>query len=93
VLADLHARNPVADAARNAARGDFRFLAVNGYTTMFPGLPKGEPLLRRLGYQVLPETSDLILDESCETYQDDAWAFAEAYNERMLALAKRPGLR
>lgn len=78
---------PASRAERAVARGDRRFVAVYGYTTLIPGV-SDQALIQRHGYSVLEMTSDFLLDESCEIYQTEAEAYARAYNLRVVALTQ-----
>jgi hypothetical protein len=80
---------PASRAERAVARGDRRFVAVYGITTLVPGV-SDQALIQSHGYSVLEMTSDFILDESCENYQTEAEAYARTYNLRVLELTRNP---
>lgn len=76
---------PASRAERAIARGDRRFVAVYGITTLIPGVGD-QALIQRHGYTVLEMTSDSPPDESCEIYQAEADSYARSYNMRVLEL-------
>jgi hypothetical protein len=89
LLARMRQRSAVSEARGNVMQGDLRFLGVNGYTTMFPGLPDDRArgkMVSRHGYRTIEKTSDSIADESCGHYQHAAWRFAALYNKEVLDL-------
>lgn len=67
------------------SNGNRRFLAVEGITVTIPGI-QNDALIRRSGFIVLEGTTDAPEDSSCEAYQDEATAYAERYNRRVLQL-------
>ena len=74
--------SPIDAADEAVSRGDTRLLAVRGFTTYAPGVPR--EAWPRYGYVVLPNTSDSVKDASCGRYNDEAEQYAERYNERVI---------
>jgi hypothetical protein len=80
------AGDPAKAADQAVARGDTRLLAVREYAVWAPGATR--QLMSQEGYRVLPNTSDNPADASCDYYQDEAKAYAEGYNRRVLQRSK-----
>jgi len=55
--------HPEDDAAKNLARGDTRFLGIQGYSVTFPGTPDhpaSYKLVQHLGFRVIAGTADKV---------------------------------
>jgi len=77
--------NPSRAAELAASKGDRRFLAVAGLTVTVPGI-QNAALIKSAGYVILDGTTDAVQDSSCEAYQDEAKAYAQKYNGRLVEL-------
>ena len=91
-LAHLNLSNPSADVETAIARGDTRFIGINGVTCYLPGLEKKQVSAAEMDLQCLAGTSDAIVAGD-ELLQEQARQYATAYNldlERHLRLGQMP---
>jgi len=85
VLGALEHAQPLADADRAAARGDYRLVAISGYG---PVIPAPETVQDRVmkdlcDYRFVPFTSDAG-DELTWRLNGVAWNYAKEYNARLV---------
>jgi len=92
-LRKFTATDPDKLARRNARAGDYRFLALRGYTRVVPGLNRGNCQLAERDWRYLPGSSEDMWDSAHTRLGDKAYHFAERYNTTMIRLrdaARRP---
>jgi hypothetical protein len=93
-LRSLNVENAVEDARKALKAGDRNVLGVYGYTTDVPGLP---PALREdprslrttYGIRMIEGTTDAPSSEEHEKLNDNAYRYAEKYNQTILAESKQ----
>jgi len=80
-IATLNLSDPLADLDLSLKRGDHRFIGINSYTCMAPGISDADyRLMRRFGLRCLDGTSDAIESKEHERLQEKASAYARTYN-------------
>lgn len=92
-LRKFTAGDPDKLARRNARAGDYRFLALRGYTRVVPGLNRGNCQLAESDWRYLPGSSEDMWDSAHTRLGDKAYHFAERYNTTMIrqrGVARRP---
>jgi hypothetical protein len=82
----LNLTNPIADVEANVARGDKRFIGINGYACDEPGLDEAHDraLVDRFHTHCLEGTSDVIGGNLDFALLDAAMAYARAYNRELV---------
>lgn len=86
-LASLNLANPTADLDTNLAKGDKRFIGINGYTCTTPGVSNEEYSLvhsARYGLRCLAGTSDNMESEHHKAPIEKAIEYAQKYNNELL---------
>lgn len=79
--------DPVADANAAAKRGDFRYLALQGYSARIPGFETNEALLTNAGaFRVIEGTSDVLYDADYRHLLLSANRYAYLYNIQLRKL-------
>lgn len=86
----LNNRPHEADLRSSIDEGYMKFLAVRGYTLMFPGLEifpysKQQLILEKFGYEIIEGTSDMIEDRECGKFQKDAINYALENNQLIIS--------
>lgn len=82
----LLSSDPVQDARKAIQAGDFRFLAIRGYTEIVPGVPDfRDRLAKGYGYRVIEGTSDIVSSSTERRLQLGVRDYAEQYNRELLA--------
>jgi hypothetical protein len=88
-LASLNLKNPVADLDANVAKGDLRFIGINGYSCNAPGVDKDEDdrlvTSARYGLRCLSGTGDVLESDKHKALVDKALEYAREYNKTLLA--------
>jgi len=88
-LSGLNIDSPLEDLRKNRSRGDNRFVGINGFRCLPPGLNEKEiGLARKHGLRCLEGTSDMIEGEEHERLLSRAIAYATAYNKALLVELK-----
>ncbi len=83
-LATLNLASPVADLNANLERKDFRFVGVNSYTCMAPGLGGiDSELPQQYGLRCLFGTSDFIESHEHAALMTAALRYAYRYNTEL----------
>ncbi len=82
-LAFLNLSNPEKDLDKNIADGDQRFIAIHGYTYMFPGVEK-DAVVKLYGFRPIEGTSDVIESEEHGQLMNLAKTYAAKYNKALL---------
>ena len=83
-LSELNIDSPREDLRKNRSRGDNRFVGINGFTCLPPGLDDKEiALVRKYGLRCLEGTSDMIEGKEHEKLLSRAIAYATAYNKTL----------
>lgn len=87
-LATLNLSNPIADLEANIAKGDKRFIGINGYTCSAPGVESAEDdrlvVSSKYGLRCLTGTSDVLESNKQKLLIDKALAYARIYNGELL---------
>jgi hypothetical protein len=78
-------KSPEKEAQAAVHSGAPYLLAVQGYTIELPGVENNADALR-IGYRILPGTTDAIEDESCSIYQERAREYAARFNRKVIEL-------
>ena len=89
-LRKLRTENAISDARKSADSKDFRFLAVQGYALTVPGVR--EDLIRvqsTYGIKIIEGTSDTFNSPEERQLNANARAYAEKYNQTIVAEKKR----
>lgn len=88
-LLALKKSDPIADEVKAFASHDYRFLGVNGYVVVIPGVEEGDPLVRIHGKRIIEGTTDAPCDKEHSLLVDSAQKYAATYNKKLASdLAK-----
>jgi hypothetical protein len=79
--------DPEARAEEVVRSGKPYLLGVAGYGLSVPGAD--DESVRRIGYRVMPGTSDVIDGDLCRAYQERAAEYAERFNRKVVMLASQ----
>ena len=83
-LRDLEHQDPIVECRSAVKRGDWRFLAVRGYSISIPGLETNQSLWGNSSLQrVIAGTSDYVTSEEQWRLQFVAHKFATEFNLEM----------
>jgi hypothetical protein len=82
-LIALKKSDPVADETKAFASHDYRFVGVNGYVVVVPGMDEGDPLVRKYGKRIIEGTTDAPCDKEHSSLVDSAQEYAIAYNKKL----------
>ena len=82
----LRELDAVAFARRSYERGDYRFIAIRGFSLAFPGLFSDARRAANREHYILPGTSDMIDSEAERRMNVDATSFAIVYNTTLANL-------
>jgi hypothetical protein len=81
----LNLTNPIADVEANIARGDKRFIGINGYSCDEPGVDAHDrSLVDRFHTHCLEGTSDVIGGNLDFALLEAAMSYARAYNGELV---------
>jgi len=86
-LAMMNLSNPIADLEANAAKGDRRFIGINGYACHAPGVgEKDDQFVTSSSYGIrcLEGTGDVIEGNKHKRLIDKAIEYARIYNIELL---------
>jgi hypothetical protein len=86
-LALLNLSHPIADLDANLARGDKRFVGINGYTCAAPGISDDDYSIVHSGLHgihCLAGTSDNVESNKHKMLIDKASEYARVYNTELL---------
>ena len=86
-LATMNLSNPIADLEANTAKGDRRFIGINGYTCHAPGVgTKDDKFVTSslYGIRCLEGTGDVIEGNQHKHLIDKAIEYARTYNGELL---------
>ena len=90
-LIALKQGDPVADEEKAFASHDYRFVGINGYVVVVPGMDEGEPLVRKYGKRMVEGTTDAPCDKEHSALLDFAQRYAITYNKKLASdLIKLP---
>jgi hypothetical protein len=80
----------VADVRKAIDAGDFRFLAVRGYTVLVPGVPNFEERFAgKYSYRIIEGTSDTVAGPADRELQMQVRDYAKRYNQTLLGHLSR----
>jgi hypothetical protein len=83
-LVGLQNADPIADCEAAVRKGDFRFLAMRGYSTYIPGMENDTNLATRPeAFRVIEGTGDVIYGHEHARLQGCARDYARRYNCEM----------
>ena len=83
-LSQLNLANPVADVEAALARGDTRFIGINGFTCFAPGLETAsQPQPGATNLKCLEGTSDVIVQGE-KSLRQSAVQYARTYNRELV---------
>ena len=89
-LATLNLSSPVEDLKNSMERNDFRFVGINRYTCMAPGIGGADTELpQQFGLRCLFGTSDFIESREHAGLIDAARRYAERYNAELARIIHR----
>ena len=78
--------NPQGEASRAVAKGDFSLKAINRFTVVVPGVDADYELLRtKFRISVIQGTSDVIVKNDPNSFNNRAEAYAIKYNRYLFA--------
>jgi hypothetical protein len=84
-LKQYETANPDAEFQLAIKKGDFRFLAIRGYTLIVPGVEDYKSkYARKYSYRILQGTSDVVNGPEDLRLQAAAQRYAERYNRLLL---------
>ena len=84
-LATLNLSSPIADLDVNWDRKDFRFVGINSYTCMAPGIGGADTALpQRYGLHCLFGTSDFLESRTHAALMTEARRYAARYNAELV---------
>jgi hypothetical protein len=83
-LKGLALDSPAADLDRNLRGGDKRFIGINGYTCVAPGVAEDDVILQTHGVHCLEGTSDALEGSKHRELVREAEGYARAYNAELL---------
>jgi len=79
-LLPINLSDPAGDAQARMKHGDYRVLAVRGFTILFPGLDDLE-VTCQVGFRIIEGTSDAYESRSHAELTSEVKRYASAYNE------------
>lgn len=82
-LLALKKSDPIADEAKAFASHDYRFVGVNGYVVVVPGMEEGDPLVRKHGKRIIEGTTDAPCDKEHSLLVGSAQKYAITYNRKL----------
>ncbi|HMD72544.1 MAG TPA: hypothetical protein VKG05_01655 [Steroidobacteraceae bacterium] len=89
-LATLNLSSPIADLEANWDRRDLRFVGINSYTCMAPGIGGTDTALpQRFGLRCLFGTSDFLESRAHAALMSEARRYAARYNAELVRRIRR----
>ncbi len=89
-LATLNLSSPIADLDANWDRKDLRFIGINSYTCMAPGVGGADTALpQRYGLRCLFGTSDFLESRAHAALMNKARRYAARYNAELVRRIRR----
>lgn len=83
---------PEHDAQTAHSQGDPRYLGIQGYSVVVPGLGERETTFfydHPDSVRILPRTSDSFMSEAHKAYMSAAALYAQAYNDELQRILSR----
>ena len=88
-IRELRSADVVAEVQAAIKSGDTRFVGVQGFGLMVPGVVDWQTKYPTRGIRVIQNTSDAITSDSHKELQDAAYDYAVTYNRELLKRLKQ----